>query len=208
MWFLGGMTIVAAGWLGPRAVYLDFVSQYTADWLWQLYANRRMIGTTVRPGERRIVGQLIPIDSPAPLTLVRVPVAERLVDHGADLPVQPWNQYRLEWEAESYPPDTSHFDLTGSLVVDGPVNDANVIARIPFRGDAEYGFDLPPLAQAGDWSFRITPRDNAKPLGNAGTASDVTITARIPPRDVVASSGQRFTLAAASGTLTADFVYG
>lgn len=208
MWYLGGQTIVAAGWVGPRAVYVDFVSEYTSGWHWQLYAGRTLIGVTAASTSRQVVGQLVVDDAPAPLTLVRVDAANRTTNYGDLIPRQPWNRYALAWTASSYPADADHFQITGSPAAGEAVSDDNVIARVPFRGDGDYRFALPPLATAGEWDFRITPRDNALPSGNAGTPTDVSITAEIPPADLpLDDGGNRFTLAVEAGDLVAAFSY-
>lgn len=206
--YLGGMTIVKAGWLGQRSLFVEFVSDYTSGWLWQLYANRTLIGRTSSPRERRVVGQLLDAAVPAPLTLLRVDSANALTDYGASLPAQPWNRFALEWTAAGYPSDAHHFEVTGSLEAGEAVDADNVLANIPFTGNGPYRFVLPPLASAGDWSFAITPRDDALPAGNAGTVEEVTITAAVPPPDLpFDDEGDRFTLSAEAGVVTAAFSY-
>lgn len=208
MWFLGGHTIVAAGWVGPRAVFVDFVAEYTTGWHWQLYAGRTLIGVTPASTSRRVVGQLVVSDAPAPLTLVRVDSANRTTDYGALIPRQPWNRFSLLWTAADYPADAHHFDITGSPAAGESIDSSNVIAREPFRGNGNYRFNLAPLPTAGVWEFRITPRDNALPLGNAGTPDDVTITAEIAPADLpIDEDGNRFDLAVDDGDLVATFDY-
>lgn len=63
LWYLGGHTIVGVGWEGPRAVRVDFVSQYLTGWQWQLYAGRKLIGVTTLPTARSVVGQLLVDDA-------------------------------------------------------------------------------------------------------------------------------------------------
>lgn len=209
MYYLGGMTITKTGWLGPQAVFVDFVSTYTTGWLWQLYANRSLIGHTVAPTERRVVGQLQPSDSPAPLTLVRVDPANARTNYGASLPALPWNRYALQWSAASYPADADHFEITGATVAGGAVDSENVIGNVPCIGDGAYQFVLPPFRTAGTWTFSITPRDDASPSGNAGTASTVAIAVAVPPPDLeFQADGNRFTASIAAGVLTVGFSYG
>ncbi len=207
-WFLGGQTIVGAGWVGPRAVVVDFVSEYTSGWHWQLYAGRTLIGVTLSSASRQVVGQLIVDAVPAPLTLIRVDAANRTTDFGALLPAVPWNRYRLNWSVESYPGDTAHFDILASPAAGEAVDETEPVARVPFRGDGDYSHSLNPFPTAGDWDFRIVPRDNALPLGNAGTPTDITITAETPPPDLaIDSDGNRFTLTVDDGELVAAFSY-
>lgn len=208
MWYLGGHTIVAAGWVGPRAVYVDFVSQYTAGWHWQLYAGRKLIGATTSSTARMVTGQLIVDDAPAPLTLVRVDAANRTTDYGDLLPVLPWNRFILLWTVSGYPADAHHFDVLQSPAAGEPVDTDEPIARVPFRGNGSYNYPPAPLPTAGEWNFRIVPRDNALPLGNAGTATDISITAAIAPADVpFDADGNRFSLSVDEGDLVAAFSY-
>ena len=194
--YLGGHTPIAAGWAGPRAVYVDFVSDYLTGWHWQLYAGRTLIGVTKSTTNRRVVGQLLADDAPASMLLIRVDAANRLTDYGASLPDVPWHRFALEWTASGYPVDASHWDLAASNAAGEDVDAENIIARIEYRGDMDYRFVLPPLPTAGAWKYRLTPRDNALPLGNAGTAANITIDAEIPPPDVaLLSDGNRFTMA-------------
>lgn len=207
--FLGGMRIVNSGWMGYRAVFVDFVSSHRSGFVFQLYANRTMIGRTTLATERRIIGQLVDEDSPAPLTLIRVDSGNALTDYGPQIPQRPWNRFNLQWSASSFPADAACFEITGSTEADGAIDPENVIARVPFNGDGAYQYALPPIARSGDWQYAVTPRDNSMPLGNAGTSQTVTVAAVVPPPDVVMDQdGKRFTLTADEGVITAEFVYG
>lgn len=208
MWFLGGMTVVGVGWAGTQAVWMDFVSQYTSGWRWQLYANRQLIGVTDAPGERRIIGQLPPSDIPFPLTLIRVAEANALTDYGPELPRQPWNRYRLRWTAPGLDADTDHFDVIGAIGPGGAADASLVLARVPYVGNIAYGFELSSLTESGQWQFAIVPRDDAQPLGNAGTITTVDVDAVVMPPDVqMDDDGNRFSLSAVGGVATASFVY-
>jgi hypothetical protein len=206
--YLGGMTIVAAGWLGPQAVFVDFVSQYAVDWLWQLYANRTLIGATGSSGERRIVGQVLSDAIPAVLTLLRVDAADIAVDFGSTLPSGPWNRYALQWTASGSSADLDHWDVTqGANPGDAP-DPTNIIARVPYYGDRDYSFVLPPFTAIGTWNYAVTPRDNAKPLGNAGTPVVVSVATSTPPPDVqLNADGSRFTPSITAGVLNVDFAW-
>lgn len=208
-WFVGGHRITKVGWLSPTAVYVDFVSEYTTNWLWQLYANRKLIGRTVSGTVRRIVGQLSESHIPAPLTLVRVDPGNVLTDYGSLLPKVAWSRFNVSFEAETDPDlDTDRFEITGSLTAGGAVNADNLLVTEPFIGTGTYQVMLPPLTGSGVWSYAITPRDDALPVGNAGTATEFEIDAVVMPRDLVMdSSGNRFSLSAASGVVTASFVW-
>lgn len=203
------MTIQRAGWVNPTTVFVDFVSQYTADWLWQLYSNRTLVGSTRMPGERTVWGQLVASALPAPLTLVRVDADNILTDYGADLPTLPCNRYRLDWTAAGLAADTDHFDVVQGTVAGGAIDLTNIVARVPFTGDGAYSFELPPFEQSGAWAVGVVPRDDALPLGNAGTAVTGTATVTTPPADLsFPEGGPRFTVAIAAGVLTADFSWG
>lgn len=207
-WFLGGMTITGAGWSGAGAIHVDFVSQYTDGFLWQLYANRRCIGHTTAPTQRRIYGQIAETDGQTPLTLVRVSADSVLDDVGSLLPKVPANRYQLTWVASSYPADTSRFDITASTEAGGAVDDTNLIGSVPFGGNGAYSFPLPFLTETGDWNYRITPRDDALPVGNAGETTDKTIAALVMPPDVAYDeSGNRFSLSASGGVVTVGIRY-
>lgn len=206
--YLGGHQILRAGWAGPSAVYVDFATTHTTGFLWQLYANRSLIGVTEGFADRRIIGQLVPSAIGAPLTLVRVPAGNVYISYGADLPKRPWNRFAITWDAASYPADAHHFDITGSSEAGGDIDPENVLARIPFTGDGSYRFDVPALEAGGTWKFGVTPRDNAVPLGNAGTTTEITVVANVPPPDVETDEdGNRFTLTADGGVVTAAFEY-
>ena len=208
MFYLGGMTVVAAGWVNPMTVYVDFVSQYDSGWLWQLYANRSLVGSTRVPSERRVVGQLVASALPAPLTLVRVDAASILVDYGSSLPTLPCNQFRLNWQTASMSADTAFFDVVAGTEPGGALDLSNVIARVPFVEDGPYSFELPPFEETGDWAVGLVPRDNALPLGNAGTPSSSTVSVVTPPPDLVFNEdGSRFSVDIAGGVLTAAFVW-
>ena len=205
--FLGGHTIIKAGWAGPQAVYVDFRTSHTGDWLWQLYANRRLVGATQVPSVRRCIGQLRSDGAHAPLTLIRVDADNVLTDYGPQLPRQPWNQFTLAWMAAGYPADANHFQITGAVVAGGAVEPTNEIALVPFVGDGPYSFRLPPIGAAGLWPFALTPRDDAEPAGNAGNVLEVTINALVPPDVRFDADGNRFTLSAVDGCVTASFSY-
>lgn len=208
-WYLGGMTIVGVGWAGAQAVWVDFVSQYTSGWRWQLYANRTLIGITDAPGERRIIGQLPPTDIPFPLTLIRVLESDALTDYGDELPAQPWNRYRLRWSGAGLAADTHHFDVIGAAGPGEAADASLVVARVPYVGNIDYSHELVAVTESGTWQFGIVPRDDALPLGNAGTVATVNVEAVVMPPDVEQDAdGNRFTLSAEAGVVTASFQYG
>jgi len=205
---LGGMTITNTGWLGPQAVYVDFVSTYGVGYLWQLYANRTLIGATTLSSERRIVGMLQPSGVPAVLTLLLVPAGEVRTDYGQQIPPGPWNRYLLNWNQSGGDADLDRWDITSGPAPSTDPDPTNVLGAVPYYGDRAYSFALPPLDLPGPWRYAVTPRDNAKPLGNAGTPVVIEIPAATPPPDVQFNSdGTRFSVAVASGVLTATFTW-
>lgn len=205
---LGGMTITNTGWLGPQAVYVDFVSTYTSGYLWQLYANRTLIGVTTLPSERRIVGMLQPSGVPAVLTLLLVPTAEVLIDYGQQIPAGPWNRYLLEWTEAAGDADLDRWEITSGVNPGDEPDPTNVLGAVPYYGDRAYSFALPPLDLPGPWKYAVTPRDNAKPNGNAGTPVVVEIEAATPPPDVAFNDdGTRFSVSITGGVLTASFTW-
>ena len=196
--------------MGPGAVYVDFQSDYTdGDWLFQLYAGRTLIGRTLIGGDRRIFGQLPYSPSPARLTLLRVDAAYIDTNFGDDFPdVVQASRYRLQWTASGSSADLHHWDVTGGAAAGDDPAPENILGRVPYYGDRAYSFDLPPFEGPGDWSYAVTPRDNALPLGNAGTPAEVTITANVPPPDLAFEDDEaRFTATVEAGVLTVDYAW-
>jgi hypothetical protein len=202
--FLGGFQIVDAGWLGPNAVYVDLDTSYS-DKLYQLYAGRTLIGLS---STTRIVGQLVPSASPPPLVVVAVEPANQSVDYGPLLPFAPSDRYQLDWETSGSPADMDHFLITGSDAPGDAVDPDHVVARVAWIGDGSYSVDLPPLGQCGVWNFEVVPYDNAEPDGNAGTGATVSVTAVVPPPDLVPDAlGNRFEAAMSGSDLVFSFNY-
>lgn len=203
MYYLGGHTITGAGWVGPQAVYVDFVSVETGC-VWQLYANRLLIGASRIPGERRVIGHLTPSLSPAPLTLVRVDKASQFTDYGPELPLEYFNRFEMLWST-SGSAHIDHFDIVGGRTPGGAVDTTNILGKVNFAGDGNYKWQLDPFSAGGTWNFGVLPRDAA---GNAGTLVQSALVVAMPPADVKPNiKGNRFTLAAEAGTVTATFHY-
>ena len=78
--YLGGMRILFIGWQGPSTIRVDFTSTYGVDYLYQLYAGRRLIGGTTTTGERFITAPLVPSDWPQWLQLVQLNHSQRYND--------------------------------------------------------------------------------------------------------------------------------
>lgn len=204
---MGGLQITDAKWIGQHSLQISFASNLVNRYF-QLYAGRRLVGVTETTRARRIIGQVMPTLIPAPMTVLAVTPDDRLTDYGPQLPPRPWNRYRLDWSTSAYPSDAKFFDLAASTVAGGAVDSANLIARIEYVGDIAYSFDLPELTSGGLWTYRLTPRDDALPLGNPGTPEEVEIAALVYPKDLaLRSDGNRFTAAVEAGVLTCEFSY-
>lgn len=206
---LDGVRITGVGWSGRRALLVEFETIYT-DRLHQLYAGRCLVGATRTIAERRILFQLNPTTgTPVTLMLAAVPDGEGSIDYGHLFGRLPANRYVLSWTAAGYPADADHFEITASTEPGGEVDPENVLKRLHFVGDGDYTWETPYLDGSGQHKFRITPRDDCEPAGNAGTATEITVYSLLPPDDVAFNAdGSRFSLAEAGGVVTLDFAYG
>ncbi|QDT84573.1 hypothetical protein MalM14_22330 [Gimesia chilikensis] len=206
---LDGVWIKSIGWAGRRSLAVEFGTIYT-DRVHQLYAGRCLIGHTRQLAERRILCQYNPTTgTPATLMLAAVSDGEGAVDYGDKFGRLPANRYVLSWTASSYPADADHFEITGSTEPGGEVDPENVLERLHFTGNGAYTWETPYLDGSGYHKFKITPRDQCEPDGNAGTATEVTVYSLLPPDDVAfREDGSRFLLTEDSGEVTIDFSYG
>lgn len=205
--FLGRLRIKSSGWDGRNTVFVSFESHYD-DRVVQLYAGRTLIGVTNDPTETRVVGQLVPSESPTPLTLLAVLLADQFTDFGPDLPRVPWNRYELGIDATDYVADdaVSKFELSQSPAAGEALDATNIIANVPYIGARQYLYRLPPLPTSGEWEFGTTPYDDAKPDGNPGTLTTTTINALIAPPDFTLDrNGNRFGVEVVDGTAEFEF---
>lgn len=215
----GGFKIWNAGWDGRSAIYMDFVSAAT-DKLFQLYANRKLIGVTSSFAQRRVSGQVWDAHlSAAPINLMAVTPDEAFTDFGDDLEEEPWNRYVLIFTVPNdYDADTHHFEILGANTFD--TTPTEVLAQVPYVGPKTYLVELPgiptlPLDQPvsanepsrwQNWLYRVVPRDDASPVGNGENETDVTIPALIFPADLVLQEdGSRFAAGLAGSTLTISY---
>lgn len=207
MTYLGGFDITDISWAGRNAVAvtIDRGGKYS-DKLLQLYAGRRLIGTTSDPSENVIIGQ-VPAGSACPLGVLVRDAADRLDDWGSHLDLRAWNVYRIQFAAPVDPPaDIHHFDIVAGAAPGDPYDSTNIVARIPFSGAATYSYVLPSFPVRGDWQIAVIARDNAQPLGNAGSENSLTIPTIIFPWDfVIRSDGRRYLPTVADGVLTIDY---
>lgn len=203
--FLGGFQITRTSWIGHHALAVTFTSTYGVSYQYQLYAGRSLVGVTLRPDDRRVVGQVRPSVWPQHLTLLAVTPANRLTDYGTQLPRRPFNKVRLSFDVASWT-DGRWIDVTAGTVPGGAVDATNRIIREAYRVDGSYQLVTAPLAGSGQWNFEVAGRDNKDPDGNLGTALALNQTIDAHPPDVVAnSSGQRLTVSHALGTVTAAY---
>ena len=214
---LGGFKITNVGWAGRSSIYVDFTAEDT-DKCFQLYVNRKLVGVTGGVIERRVSGQVWDAhQSAAPINLMRVDSAERFTDFGDDLEREPWNRYVLSFTVPAdYAADTHHFEILAASTPE--TEPTEVVANVPYVGPRTYTVDLPGIptihldqpvsaterSRWQNWLYRVVPRDNAVPAGNAGDETDITIPALIYPADLVIreSDGNRFGIALAGSALT------
>lgn len=207
--YLGGFRVLSIAWIGINAVQLAFQAAEYSDKLFQLYAGRRLIGCTERVTDRTVSGA-VPAGSAAPLSLIVIDPVDRLTDYGHLLGWIPNNLYCVSWQAPATIGDLDHFDIVMSTAAGEAYDSDNVIARVDFDAAiTTYELQLPPIVATGDWEVAVIPRDNALPLGNAGTADLVTISAVVYPADLnLNTAGHRFAVDVEAGELTASFDYG
>lgn len=205
--FLGGFVMTDVRPAGVTAIAVIVESDFT-DRYFQLYAGRRLIGVTDSPGQLRIIGQLQPADCPHALTPVMVTADDRLTNFGPQLPPRPLNQFRIDWEANSFPADSKWFEISAARTVDEAVDPDNVIYRLPYIGDGLYSSFLPPIDGAGQCAYRVTSIDDAFPDGNATHYEEITAEAIPYPPDVRrGDDGQRLAVDLTTGTLTVSYEY-
>lgn len=205
--YMGGFRITDVAWSGSHAIRVTVETDY-ADRYLQLYAGRRLIGVSESAGELSVTGQLQPAHCPHALTVLIVEEEDRLTDFGQQLPPRPYNQVDLDWSAASFPDDAKWFEITASTAADGAVDPDNILARVEFIGDGDYSFLADPINAPGDWSYRITSRDDAMPLGNpCDTPAEDTIALLPYPPDVAMDDGIRLQAAVADGELTVSFAF-
>ncbi len=215
----GGFKMWNAGWNGRSSIYVDFESAET-DKLFQLYANRKLIGVTTSFAQRRVAGQVWDAHfSAAPINLMAVTPDEAFTDYGDDLEVEPWNRYVLSFTVpEDYDADTKYFEILKASDFDTAPTE--VVANVPYVGPKTYHVDLPaipslPLDQPvsanepsrwQDWLYRVVPHDDASPIGNGENETDITIPALIFPADLVLQAdGSRFGVSLSGSDLTISY---
>lgn len=204
---LGGFEINTVEWSGHMSITVTVQTSY-ADRYFQLYAGRRLIGVSSSIGQTQVVGQLQPAHCPHCLTIVMCEEGDQLTDWGAFLPTRPFNQFQMGWQADDFPADAKWFELTSCAVADGAVDPDTVVAKVAYQGDGQYSFLFPPITAPGDWTYRVTPRDDAAPAGNAGDPADITEYALPYPPDILqADDGTRLTIVVNAGNTTVDFEY-
>jgi hypothetical protein len=205
MFFTGGFRISAIGWLTPHAIYCDLITDYADTWIYQIYENQKLIGATREPTQRRVMGQLTGGKSPSPITVIRVAQEDFQTDFGPQLPRLPWNRFQLVWNTAGST-GIDHFDIVAGTTPGGAIDPTNIIAREQFRLEGNYSFDLDPIDLSGTWNYGVIPRDAAMPAGNAGTTIAASVVVAVPPQDVaLQADGTRFSMSAATGTVSVGF---
>lgn len=102
---------------------------------------------------------------------------------------------------------TSNGSVVGTAPGESPATFR--VARVPFLGNTDYRFLLPPLTAGGAWEYAVVPRDGSLPEGNAGTPATVTIDAAVYPPDLTRQGdGSRFSIAVDAGDLVLGFTPG
>ena len=102
---------------------------------------------------------------------------------------------------------TSNGSVVGTAPGESPATFR--VARVPFLGNTDYRFLLPPLTAGGAWEYAVVPRDGSLPEGNAGTPATVTIDAAVYPPDLTRQAdGSRFSIAVDAGDLVLGFTPG
>ena len=201
---LGGFEVTQLKAIGLNSVRAT-ISPAVADRYLQIYSGRRLVGVSEFAGASKVIGQIDPSHCPSPITIVMVAADERLTDFGPQLPPLPFNQFQIDWEADSFPADAKWFEVTACTEAEGAIDPENVLSRIAYIGDGSYRFTTPAITAPGEWSYRVTPLDDATPGGNAGTAADVAMDVIPYPPDVLSEDGQRLTAEVADGILTVGF---
>ena len=205
--YLGGWKFTTLKWSGAATLRAEFEAIGWTDRLFQIYVGRSLQGCT-RVSTDRVVEFSVPV-SGSPIALVVVEHDDRNTDFGHLLCWRPWNTYCVTWEAPAVITDLKHFDVVVSSVVDQPYDVDNVVGRVPYdAAKTSYQFNVPAFGESGDWQVAVIPRDDASPLGNAGTAQSLTLPVVVYPKDLALDpNGDRFTVAVATGNLAADFTY-
>lgn len=206
---LGGLQMTDAVYVSPTSIRVTFSTTYD-DQLYQLYAGRKLIGSTGDLSERAITAQLQPSLYPQHLCIVAVDPANRFTDYGDLLPKRPYNRVRIRFTTSASPSDMKFLDVLGA---DEPGGDPEtLIERVPFDVDRQYEVLTPPLPGTGNWPFQVKGRDD-KPSGdtdspgNVGPALDLDEDVLAYPPDVVMAgpNSPRFTVTIESGVATAFF---
>lgn len=193
--FLGGFNVTSVEWIDSQSILVRFTSTYTRE-TYQLYAGRTLIGATVDPDARSIVGRLSPSHYPQVLRLVAVADTEAGQEWGATFPPRPYNRARFVVDTSSFPADADVVELAVS---------GGETYRQPHGGEAAQTLITEPLGPTGTFTFNVRSYDDKPSGGNTGTQLQTTQDILTHPPDVTQdSSGNRFIKSLASGTLTVN----
>jgi hypothetical protein len=203
--------ITGVKWISSGTIQVDFESHHSDRWH-QIYSGRRLIGVTSQQGERAVSGMIVPSSSPSPLQVVAVDSANRMTDYGRQLPIRPYNQFELSWSAVSMDADCERYAVFVPTEFGGEPD--SLLRCVESVGNGNYTTETPVVDQSGDWTYSIQPIDDAAgddPIteGNYGTASEVTVRAKVyPPDFAYDASGSRFAASSVDGQLTVSVAYG
>lgn len=207
--YLGGMRILFIGWQGPSTIRVDFSSTYGVDYLYQLYAGRKLIGGTTTTGERFITAPLVPSDWPQWLQVVAITPDLQGSDLGSNLPERPYNAAKITLDTTGWPDDSKAIEVIAGTVPGGAVSPTNIVAhQLVIDPTATYTVFSEPLGPSGAWNFEAYGIDSRPPDGNHGTALALSTTLLTQPKDFAfQSDDSRFLASATSGTLTCSYTF-
>lgn len=202
--YRGGVRILTAELASDRAVLVTFESEYNETYHTQLYAGRSLAGVTTEPGDRQILAEVFPSESPQHLQLLAVPIGERTVNYGSDLPHRPYNRVRVRFTPADWG-DVASIEIAASTEPGGAVDAENIIWREPFDSAGQREIILDPLNGAGVWAFEVAGRDRA---GNRGDPLSLSAAVLSYPPDLESDGdGRRLTASVTGGVLTVGFNY-
>ena len=200
--YLGGISDVDVSWVSPSGLQVRFASTNTG-FVHQLYYGRQLVDETSAPAVRELTAQVDPGRWQNHLTVLAVSGADVSVDHGEDLPPEPYNVAKTQFDLGAFPSDCSVVEFYRGDTAGAAVNTSDVWFEIPFEGARTglYTVYSPPLPGVGTWNIEIAGRDDKLPTGNAGTAATTSVTVKAHPPDF--DSPFSVSVSSGTGTITA-----
>jgi len=206
--YLGGTQITQLEWSGPNSIQVTFRADEWTDKRFQLYVGKQLAAVTLTADQRTLTADIPFTTRAIPLSIIVVDPVDSNTDYSSLLEWKPWNIYCITFTApDPLPADIDRYDIVMSTAAGESYDTSNVVKVVPHEaGRTIYHVELPDIVASGDWEVAVIPRDNALPNGNAGTPAVETISAVVYPADLqLDTNGRRFTVAVASGVLTAAF---